>query len=61
LDLNPDFDKFDIVMFDVISGVFQTHKMINFHSNMIPGSYIRGILETIVEEKFFDKIITFGM
>jgi hypothetical protein len=28
---------------------------------MIPGAYIRGILETIVQEKFFEQLIDFGV
>ena len=28
---------------------------------MIPGAYIRGILETIIQEKFFEQLIDFGV
>ena len=35
--------------------------MINFHSNNIPGAYIRGVLETIINQKLFERVLKFGV
>ena len=59
--IDQDLKDFDMNMFNVISGLFQTHKMMHCHSN-IPGAYIRGIFETILEQKdFFKSILNFAV
>ena len=49
-------------MFDVISGLFQTHKMMNFNANNVPGGLVRGLVDTLEREgQFFRKMIGFAV
>ena len=49
-------------MFDVISGLFQTHKMMNFNANNVPGGLVRGLVDTLEREgQFFHKMIGFAV
>jgi len=49
------YQVFDNVMFDLISGLFQTNKMVQ--PGHIPGSFVKGLIEAINRQHFFKKLI----
>ena len=59
-DLPADFfDGYDNTLFDVISGLFQFNKMISLYQ--LSGSFVRGMLETLIYSWFIYSIIDFGI
>jgi hypothetical protein len=46
-------------MFDLISGLFQTNKMIQ--SGHVPGAFVQGLINKIIECDFFDNLIQFSL
>lgn len=46
-------------MFDLISGLFQANKMIE--KGHVPGCFIKGMIETIIEQDFFRRLIQFSI
>jgi hypothetical protein len=50
-----DFSEYDNTLFDIISGLFQTNKVITIPS--LPGSFVKGFLDGINELNFIERVL----